>query len=288
MFFIFGSSGFIGRKLKEKLIEKFGNRSVRYIGKKYKNKIVDLSNDKIFKEFPEHTYKNVYILAAKSKLIFNNKKEERSQINTNISILDNIIKFCKKCNVERVFFLSSSAVYSNINKLPFKESQRIKPNNSLGESKFLSEKILKKKFKNYKTKVIVLRVFTVYGNNMRKSQFLYQAIKKFKSNKRELVFWNKNTMRNFIHIEDLIKIILKLSLIKTPKFVIYNIASNKSYKIHRVLNNLRKLSKIKKKIIFKDSKNNLNHIVSTNKIKKKIKISFKDFKKELGKIYEKF
>ena len=104
MFFIFGSSGFIGSRLKEKLIEKFGNNAVKYIGKKYKNKIVDFSNDKIFKKFPKHAYKNVYILAAKSDLIFNNKEEERSQINTNISIVKNIIKFCKNCKVDRVFF----------------------------------------------------------------------------------------------------------------------------------------------------------------------------------------
>ena len=38
MFFIFGSSGFIGSKLKERLIEKFGRKEVFFVGKKYKNK----------------------------------------------------------------------------------------------------------------------------------------------------------------------------------------------------------------------------------------------------------
>ncbi len=286
MFFIFGSSGFIGRRLKNRLVQKFGNNNINYIGKKYNNKIIDLSKGNIFKELPIHPYKNVYILAAKSKFIFNNREKENLQINKNIAIVKNIIQFCKICKVQRIFFISSSSVYSSKNSLPFHEMQNIAPNNSLGKSKYLSEIILKNAFKKLKTKIIILRVFTVYGSNMRKNQFLYQAIKKFKTKKKILTFWNKDTFRNFIHIEDLINIIIKLSLLKTPKYTIYNIASNKSHKIEKIINYLQSLSVKQKKVIFKDSKNNLNHIVNTNKIKKKINLNFKNFKKELKKIYE--
>ena len=288
MFFIFGSSGFIGKRLKERLIKQFGNNLVDYVGKKYKNKIVDLSKNNIFKELPIRPYNNVYILAAKSNFIFNNNKEERSQIHENIAIVKNIIEFCKICKVRRVFFISSSSVYSNKNSSPFHEKQKIKPNNSLGTSKYSSEKILKKAFHKLKTKVVILRVFTVYGNNMRKKQFLYQAIKKFKSNKKTLTFWNKDTLRNFVHLDDLTNILINLSRVETPKFTIYNIASNKSHKIETIIDHLQDLSGKQKKIIFKDSKNNLNHIVNTNKIKKKLNIGFKDLKKELIKIYETF
>ena len=287
MFFIFGSSGFVGRKLKERLINQFGSKEVFFVGKKYKNKIVDLGKNKIFEDFPTIKYKNVYILAGKSDFIFNDKIAEKSQINKNVTIVKKIIKFCKDCKVERVFFFSSSSVYSTNNKLPFKEKQIIKPKNSLGKSKYYSEKIIKKFFKNTNTKVIILRLFTVYGNNMRKTQFLQQAIKKFKSNKKELTFWNKDTLRNFIHIDDLINIVVKLSKINTPKYTIYNIASNKSYKIKNIVKYLNNFLKKKKKIVFKDNENNLNHIVDTSKIKKKISTNFKDFKKELFKSYEK-
>jgi nucleoside-diphosphate-sugar epimerase len=288
MFFIFGSSGFIGKKLKEKLVKQFGNNLINYVGKKYKDKIVDLSEYNVFKELPTFQYENVYILAAKSDFIFNNKKEEKSQIQKNTSIVKNIIKFCRKCKVKRVFFISSSSVYSNKNLLPFHENQKIKPDNSLGRSKYSSEKILKKAFIKLNTKVVILRVFTVYGHNMRKKQFLYQAIKKFKSSKKILTFWNKETLRNFIHIDDLINIIINLSKIETPKYTIYNIASNNSYKIEKIINYLQDISGKQKKIIFKYSKNNLNHIVNINKIKKKINTDFKDLKKELIKIYETF
>ena len=39
MFFIFGSSGFIGSKLKERLIEKFGRKEVFFVGKNIRIKL---------------------------------------------------------------------------------------------------------------------------------------------------------------------------------------------------------------------------------------------------------
>ena len=189
MFIIFGSSGFIGKKLKNSLIEFYGNKSVKGIGRrKDKNIKIDLQKEKNFKNIPKLSYDCVYILAGKSDFIFNKKKKEKLQINENIKILKNIIKFCKYNNVKKIFFLSSSAVYSKKNSLPFDENQKINPNNSLGISKFKSEKILKSFLTKTSIKVIILRVFTVYGTNMRKGQFLYQAIKKFKSKNKKIVF----------------------------------------------------------------------------------------------------
>ena len=80
-------------------------------------------------------------MAGKSDFIFS-KDCEKDQVNKNVKIVK-IIKFCKNCKVERVFFFSSSAIYSIKNKLPYRENQTINPNNSLGKSKYRSEKILK-------------------------------------------------------------------------------------------------------------------------------------------------
>ena len=78
----------------------------------------------------------------KSDFIFSNRIAEKNQVNKNVKIVKKIIKFCKNCKVERVFFFSSSAIYSIKNKLPYRENQTINPNNSLGKSKYRSEKIL--------------------------------------------------------------------------------------------------------------------------------------------------
>ena len=163
--------------------------------------------------------------------------------------MSNVIKFCKTNKVKKIIFFSSSAVYSEKNFLPFNERQTINPTNSLGISKYHIERDLKKKFLNSITKVIILRIFTVYGKNMRKNQFLNQAIKKFKSKKKNLIFYNKNTLRNFIHIEDLINILLEFTHLKAKKFSVYNVGSTKSIKIISIINFLKKFQNKKKNYI---------------------------------------
>ena len=287
MFLIFGSSGFIGNHLRKTLIKNYNKNSIITVGRKNSNLNIDLENFKNFKKIPEKNYECVYALAGKANFNFY-KKKELQQINSNKKIMSNIIKFCKMNKVKKIIFLSSSAVYSKKNLLPFNERQIIKPTNSLGKSKYQIEKDLKKKFSKSKTKIVILRVFTVYGKNMRKNQFLNEAIKKFKSKKKNLTFYNKNTLRNFIHIDDLIKILLKLTLLKMNKYCIYNVGSTKSTKILSIINYLNKISKHKKKITFKNNDNNLSHLVNIRKLNRLYKFRLKNFYKELKEIYEKF
>ena len=287
MFLIFGSSGFIGNYLQKALIKNYDKDSIISIGRKNSNLNIDLKNFKNFNKIPEKNYECVYALAGNSD--FNiDKKKETQQIKTNEKIMNNVIKFCKINKVKKIIFFSSSAVYSEKNFLPFNERQTINPTNSLGISKYHIERKLKKKFLNSKTKVIILRIFTVYGKNMRKNQFLNQAIKKFKSKKKNLIFYNKNTLRNFIHVEDLINILLELTYLKAKKFSVYNVGSTKSIKIISIINFLNKISKQKKKIIFKSNNNNLSHLVNIRKLNKLYKFKLKNFYKELNKIYEQF
>ena len=110
---------------------------------------------------------------------------------------------------------------------------------------------------------------------MRKTQFFIKP-RKFKSKKKILTFWNKDTLRNFIHIDDLINIVVKLSKINIPKYTVYNIASNKSYKTKTIVKYLNNFQK-RRKIVYKDNKNNLDHVVDISKIKK-ISINFKNLR----------
>ncbi len=202
--------------------------------------------------------------------------------------MKNIIKFCKNNKVKKIIYFSSSAVYSNRNSIPFHESQIVNPSNNLGMSKYKIEKNLKKEFLYSQTKIIILRIFTVYGRNMRKNQFLNEAIKKFKSRKKKLIFYNKQTLRNFIHIDDLINILLKFTILKIANYTIYNVGSSKSIKVASIINYLNTICKYKKKIIFKSNQNNLSHIISIKKLNKLFKFKLKNFYKELKKIYEKY
>ena len=179
-------------------------------------------------------------------------------------------------------YFSSSSVYSLANKKPFTENQKLKPTLTLGKSKLYGEIKLSKFCDKNKIRFVALRIFTVYGPFMGKHQFIPQAIKKIYSNKKQIYFWNKNTFRSFIHIDDLIKIIEKILRLKFKKKLIVNVGGFFPIKIEKVINLLLKITKINKKIHYLESKNSLDHIPSFLLLKKIIKrFNFTSFEKGL-------
>lgn len=131
---------------------------------------------------------------------------ELNTLNT-IKILDAIrIKnpYCKFIN------LSSAAVYGNPLKLPINESQVLKPLSPYGWHKLYSENICKEYFYLYNIKTINLRLFSVYGENLKKQLFwdLYQ--KCLRSDKEIELFGSGDETRDFIFIDDLMLAIAKI------------------------------------------------------------------------------
>lgn len=278
MYIVFGGSGFIGKHLTTYLIKKYGKQKIYCINRKKticKNlKKIDLSKKKINFNIRIKSFKIAYILSADSRIVIGNKKEEKKQIKKNKIIINNIIKILKKLNIKNIVYFNSSSIYSFLNKKPFTENQKLNPVIALGKSKLYGEQKLCKYSRRSRIKFISLRIFTVYGPGMNKNQFISQAIKKFYSKKKNITFWNPNTKRSFIYINDLIRILDKVISINYKKELILNVGSFSSYKVKEVINIISKISKIKKNINFLNSKNNLDHVPSYENLKKIIKNNF--------------
>jgi len=274
---VLGSSGFIGSNLAKYLSTKYGKNSIIRISKSNKGLKtkknfyeIDLKDRKKLINLKLKDINKVYICAGVSKTFIKRKLEGKKQIEDNKNILKNIILFCKKNKVKNIIFLSSSAVYSSFNKYPLSEKQKIKPNSYLGISKKINENQLERFSKISNIKILVLRIFTVYGNGMRKDQFIYQIIKKIKNNKK-VVLWNPETFRNFIYIDDLVKLIDVLGSKNKKRYDIINVATFKSFKIKYIFDQLSRILKKNKNLKLVSNNNNFNHFVEINKLKKIIK-----------------
>ncbi len=118
-------------------------------------------------------------------------------------ILDTIYKHNKEC---KFINFSSAAVYGNPEYLPIDENHPLKPISPYGLHKLQSEKLLYEYSKFFGLKTISLRVFSAYGEGLKKQLFwdLYQ--KSLKNNKIELFGTGKET-RDFIYIKDLVRAI---------------------------------------------------------------------------------
>lgn len=158
-----------------------------------------------------------------------------------IKILDAIRLFSPVC---KFINFSSAAVYGNPMILPIKEESSTCPISPYGYHKFYSENILKEYYEIYKIPTLSLRVFSVYGEGLKK-QLFWDLHNKFKSNfNNEIVLSGDGSeTRDFIYIKDLLKaVVLIINKIKFEGQKI-NIANGEEIKISDAVNIFRYLIK---------------------------------------------
>jgi dTDP-glucose 4,6-dehydratase/UDP-glucose 4-epimerase len=118
-------------------------------------------------------------------------------------ILESIRCFSPNC---KFINLSSAAVYGNPRILPVKEEDSINPISPYGWHKWQAEILCREYSMIHKISTVVLRIFSVYGDGLKRQLFwdLFQKVKK--SDMVEL-FGSGNETRDFIYIGDLLKAI---------------------------------------------------------------------------------
>ena len=255
---ITGATGFIGKHL----VKKIPNYNIA-VDKNGKN--IDL---RIRKDVLKIKRSDIVIhLAGKIP----SKKNYSKNIFFEHNILGtiNILEYCVKNKVKKMIFVSSY-VYGIPEKNPINEKQKVRPHNTYTKSKLLSEELCKSYAKKYKIEMIILRPFNIFGNLQKDDSLISNIIKSIKNNT-NIVVVNKNNKRDYLFIDDLIDVIIKLIDYKC-KFEIFNIGSGKSYSFEKVIKLFE--NKTNKKIIRKyeiSKKNNISKIqADISKIKKEI------------------
>ena len=102
--------------------------------------------------------------------------------------------------------LSSAAVYGNPESLPITEDFKLKPLSPYGIHKMQAEQICKEFYDYYSIATCSLRIFSAYGNGLRK-QLLWDLFKKFNTGENIELFGTGNETRDFIHVDDVINAI---------------------------------------------------------------------------------
>lgn len=124
-------------------------------------------------------------------------------VTNTIKILDAIRIYNPEC---RYINMSSAAVYGNPAVLPIKESSDLKPLSPYGWHKLYAEQVCKEYYYLYNIQTINLRLFSVYGENLRKQLFWDLYHKCHHTSQVELFGSGKET-RDFIYINDLMRAI---------------------------------------------------------------------------------
>jgi len=289
--FLFGGTGFIGSYFTDTFKNDKSLKIVKINKTSYTHSNL-ISEDKVKLFWTKILNKTDTIIY----LSFNNDlndlnrnfKKNLSKTLIPLNILIKLISTLKKKT--KIIYLSTASIYGNQKKIPVNEKAKINIMNKYDLLKNLSENILinsKNNFLDYQ----ILRLSNVYGPNLSKkkqdnrqiiSKIIYNCFKKKEIN----IFGSGNYYRDFVHVEDVSKVIKKISIDNSiKKNQIYNIGSGNKITLINLFKKISKNIEIRtnKKIIFRFIKNIdksdqsfiRNYQSNINKAKKYLKWSAK-------------
>jgi UDP-glucose 4-epimerase len=250
-YIVTGGCGFIGHHLVKKLKSlghtvynidnMFNSSNDNFADFLYKEDITDFKvMDDIFK-----TLENidcVFHLAALAR-VQPSIKDPLSYNNTNVTGTLNLLELCRKYQIPKFVFSSSSSVYGN-SKIPFSETMtNLQPLSPYGLQKLIGEQYCHMYSTIYGIKVYCLRYFNVYGPGMTINGQYKTALSVFKEKilKNEpLPITNDGTQtRDFTHVDDVVNANILCTNIKSD-FEIFNVGNGKSISINDIVNMIGK------------------------------------------------
>lgn len=263
---ILGGSGFVGFNLSLFLSKKNSVTSTylnnkQIIGKKYPNlKFIKVNLEKPISF--KGNYDLVIYCAYKTE---SNHKNNLKLKQTNQKITKNIIKYLNKKKIKMLVFLSSMAVYKDVNNKSLSESNKLNYKNYYALSKINDERELIKwsKITAEQRKCLILRLPGVIGNGFG-SNFINYLIKSLR-NHEEIKLYNSNFyFNNIIHVDTIGEYIQKYFSSECKRYLILNLGSKRKLKVVTVAKYLKKKLKSDSKIIDK-GKNNRSFLIDISR-----------------------
>ena len=236
----------------------------------------DLENFELLnKIFKKNKFDYIFHLAAQAGVrysIINPKK----YIKSNVNGFFNIIELSRHAKIKKFFYASSSSVYGDNKTFPLHEKKIINPKNVYALTKKFNEELAEIFSNYYNMKFIGLRFFTVYGEWGRPDMMILKYIEASIKKKIFYLYNYGNHTRDFTYIDDVVNIMNKMIHLKIKKnHEIFNICSNRPFKLVKVLNFLNSLTNMPR---IKKIKIQKADVLKTHGSNKKI-IKFSRFKK---------
>lgn len=264
---ITGAAGFIGSHLAEKLFSTYKrSKFILY------DKITYAANKNYIKDLVKK--KNVKFI--KSDLLnFNQLGKNLNNVDLAINVaaeshVDNsfgnslifsrtntlgthyFLEACRKQKVKKIIHVSTDEVYGENLKKPFKEDQILNPTNPYSASKAGADMMVNAYKKSYKLDITTVRANNIYGIRQYPEKLISKSIYNFLHNKKMTIHGKGNNYRFYLSVEDFCDGMLQI--INNGKFQeIYNIASDKKYKVINVI-------KMISKYLNKDFKKNVKYV----------------------------
>ena len=148
-----------------------------------------------------------------------------TQLDVNSKITENVMLALDAAGVRRFVFMSSIAVYSDTDNLPWREDQPCAPVSLYGISKLACEGLCRYYAKKNGTDGVILRLAPVYGENDRNKRMIANFVRQALEGVPLEVRGKSLAQRDFIYLDDVVSALL-FAIRQTNKGVnIINIGS---------------------------------------------------------------
>ncbi len=163
--------------------------------------------------------------------------QENHKVNTEGTL--NILESCKKNNIKRFFYFSTSEIYGGVQTFPIKEDSLPVPLTIYGASKLCGEYYVNVYNKRFGLNAAVLRIFNNFGPRAHyegdAGELIPRSIVHALYDKQPVIFGDGTIKRDFIYVKDTVTAVC--NLIDGPNLngMILNIGSSKEREIRDVV-----------------------------------------------------
>lgn len=222
-----GAAGFIGSRLCDRLVE-MGWRVIGvdsfedYYPREYKESNIALLRRRESFELVEASILSrsdgaeacvdrlvegvdtVFHLAAQAGVRSSWGADFRVYSDNNILGTQMMLEACRRAEVGRFVYASSSSVYGDTDQLPMSEDARCRPYSPYGVSKLAAEQLCHLYWRNMGVPTVSLRFFTVYGARQRPDMGFHKFMRAIMDGRPMSMYGDGLQTRDFTHVSDIV------------------------------------------------------------------------------------
>lgn len=178
------------------------------------------------------------VVHCAARLADRSMQEPSADVRTNCFGSMQIFEWCARAKVERILFLSSSAVYGEQPPEPIKETAPVHPGTIYCVSKLACEGFLKVLEAGYGLRWTVLRLFPTYGGGHKPSKtqgILNVMLTQLLSGNEIIVKGSLERVRDLVFVEDTARAIADALCSAQTQGRVFNVGTGKGYTVREMI-----------------------------------------------------
>jgi UDP-glucuronate 4-epimerase len=158
----------------------------------------------------------------------------------NVEGTTHLLEAAVRSRVSKFLFASSSSVYGNLNRVPFREDDPVaEPVSPYAATKRAGELICYTYWHLYRLPVFCLRFFTVYGPRQRPDLAIHKFTRLISRGQPVPVFGDGTTSRDYTYVDDIV-IGLLAALDRCDRYRIYNLGGSNPVTLNHLIEQIEK------------------------------------------------